>query len=141
MGTITADPITITSAMSIYKVDTSPAALGYVYEEVSDNGIQIDPILFTGEGVGKNILQRKNAKYLYYEIDTGGVDATVTFYVDGTAKSTTFTLNKSTRTRDRLNLPNFEGYRFSMRITCPDRRGTKPVIYQPWAIQYTPYGV
>lgn len=141
MGTITADPIAITSAVSIYSIDTSPAELGYVYEEVDDNGIQIDPVLFTNEGVGKNILQRKNAKYLYYEIDTGGDDVTVTFYVDGTAKSTTFTLNKNGRTRDRINLPNFEGYRFSIRLTCSGRRDTKPVIYQPWAIQYTPYGV
>ncbi len=140
MGTVTADPIEITSAISIYNVDTSPAALGYVYEEVDSNGIQIDPVLFTGEGVGKNILQLKNTKYLYYEIDTGGIDVTVTFYVDGVAQTKTIKLNKDSRERDRIDLPNFEGYRFSIRVTCSDRTGTKPVIYQPWAIQYTPFG-
>lgn len=113
---------------------------GYVYEETTSTGIEVSPVLYTGEKVGQNILQLKNAKYLYYEIDTGGEDVTVTFYVDGTAKSPTITLNESSRKRGRVNLPNFEGYRFSLRVTASAMTSTKPVIYSPWAIQYTPFG-
>jgi hypothetical protein len=115
---------------------------GYQYEMTSGAGTAIDLVLLTGEKVGQNILQRKNIKYLYYDIDTGGLDVTATVYLDGVAQTPTFTINTSTRKRDRIEqIPaSWEGYRISLRLSCAAITGVKPIIYGPWAIQSTPVG-
>jgi hypothetical protein len=113
---------------------------GYQYE-MGTTGTAITLTLLTGEKVGQNILQRKNLKYLYYDIDTGSINVTATIYIDGVAQSPTFTLNTSTRTRDRIDFPNFEGYRISIGLSCASITGLKPIVYAPWAIQSTTVGV
>lgn len=115
---------------------------GYQYTEGSSSGTAFNLSLQTGEKVGSNILQQKNLKYLYYDIDTGNLDVTATIYVDDVAQSLTFTLNTPSRKRDRQELPNFEGYRISIKLDCTGiTQSAHPIIYAPWAIQSTLVGV
>lgn len=134
-------PFTLASALSLYKVDT-PDSLGYAYEE-STTGVEMDVDVKTGEGVGKNILQQKQMKYLYYDINTHGKDVTVTVYIDGVAQTNTITLNTTSRTRARYeDIPDtWQGYRFSLAISCDDLTDDDLEIYSPFAIQYVPFGV
>ena len=94
--------------------------------------------LLTGDQAFKNIAQLKNLEYLFYDINTNGIDVTVTFYVDGVA-GFTLTLNTSTRTRARSErLPQLEGYRFTLGVDCADSQNLK--IYGPWMLEGTPVG-
>ena len=86
-----------------------------------------------------NISQQKNLEYLYYDIDTGGNDVVISFYVDGSLSSYTLTLNTTSRGRKRSPmLPNLEGYRFSIAMACADSADL--VIYAPWSITATLVG-
>jgi len=96
--------------------------------------------LQTGDRAVKDIgiLKMKQTEYLYYDIDTNSEDVTITLYADGTAQSPTITLNTSSRERKRVILPSFQGYRFSMAISCSNADGVS--IYEPWGISFNPYG-
>jgi hypothetical protein len=109
---------------------------GYQYEESGTETIAVS--LRTGDRVAKDVLKQKQTEYLYYDIDTGGVDVTVTVYADDVAQTPTYTLNHSTRTRKRIPLGQFTGYRFSLGITCADSSGL--YIYEPWAISFDNFG-
>ena len=110
---------------------------GYQYENGSTETIPV--ALQTGDRAMKNIVQLKETVYLYYDIDTNGQDAIVTIYADGVAQSPTIKLNHASRVRDRLeNIPKFQGYRFSIGITCVDSQNLK--IYSPWVIKFNPTG-
>jgi hypothetical protein len=134
-------PFTLASSMSIYSVAT-PDSLGYAYEE-STGGSAMDVAVKTGEGVGKNILQQKQMKYLYYDLNTHGKDVTVTVYIDGVEQTNTITLNTTTRERGRYeDIPDtWQGYRFSLSISCDDVTDDDLEIYAPFAIQYVAFGV
>jgi hypothetical protein len=138
---VRAVPFILTSSLSAYNVDT-PDSLGYAYEE-NTTGVEMDVDVKTGEGVGKNILQQKQMKYLYYDINTHGKDVTVTVYIDGVAQTNTITLNTTSRTRARYeDIPDtWQGYRFSLAISCDDLTDDDLEIYSPFAIQYVPFGV
>ncbi|MCP4597052.1 hypothetical protein [Neptuniibacter sp.] len=110
---------------------------GYEYYESGTE--TISTTLQTGDRVFKEALKKKNLEYLYYDIDTGGADVVVTFYVDGTADSTTMTLNTTSRERKRsTHLHLMEGYRHSIKITCSDSEDV--VIYAPWALEASAVG-
>jgi hypothetical protein len=94
--------------------------------------------LETREAICKNIFKQKGLQYLYYDINTNGKDVTVTFYVDDVAQSPVITLNEASRVRERLALASWQGYRISIKIVCADSSGLK--IYEPWGIDYTPFG-
>jgi hypothetical protein len=108
------------------------------YEYTVGGTETIDTTVITGDRVFGNIGKLKNLRYLYSDIDTSSEDVTVTFYVDGTSYFT-LTLNTSSRTRARSEvLPQVEGYRFSLGITCSDAQNVK--IYSPWVLEGTPVG-
>jgi len=135
-------PFTLASTMSIYSVAT-PDSLGYAYEE-STNGSAMDVLVKTGEGVGKNILQQKQVKYIYYDLNTHGKDVALSMYIDGVLQTdTTITLNTTTRTRGRYeDIPDtWQGYRFSIALSSDDLTDDDLEIYTPFAIQYTAFGV
>ena len=138
---VQATPFILVSSMSAYSVET-PDSLGYAYEE-STGGSGMDIAVKTGEGVGKNILQQKQMKYLYYDLNTHGKDVTVTVYIDGVAQTNTITLNTTSRIRGRYeDIPDtWQGYRFSLSISCDDITDDDLEIYAPFAIQYTAFGV
>jgi hypothetical protein len=141
---VTAAPLTLASSghaysVSVIEYDTDT---GYAYEE-SANGAIMDVEAKTGEAVGKNILQLKQMKYLYYDINTHGKDVVITVYIDGVVQTNTITLNTTTRTIGRYeDIPDtWEGYMFSLDISCEDVTDTDLEIYAPFAIQYNSYGV
>ena len=112
------------------------AYAGYEYTEGGTETIATS--VLTGDKGFGNIGQLKNLTYLYYDVDTNGVDLTVTFYVDGVS-SFTMTLNESSRKRARSEkLPQLEGYRFAIGIDCADSQSLK--IYSPWLLEGTPVG-
>jgi hypothetical protein len=113
---------------------------GYAYEE-STTGINQALSFITGEKVDKNILKQKNARYLYYDINTHGKNAILSVYVDGTIQTQTFTLNTTSRTRDRLeNVPNWQGYRFAIGLSVAAVDDTDLEVYAPWGFEFTPFG-
>lgn len=108
---------------------------GYQYE---DGGSEvISTALQTGDKSMKAVMKRKQLQYLFYDVHTGGKNLTVSVYVDGT-NSYSFTLNNSSRTRDRRLLPKLEGYRFSVSLSCADSSGLS--VYEPWGFGYTLVG-
>jgi hypothetical protein len=109
---------------------------GYQYEDGGTQTIALS--VKTGDRAAKNILQQKQLEFLYYDIDTDDTDVTANIYADGTL-AYTVTLNNSSRTRKRINLPSVHGYRFSLELICSDFQGV--VIYSPWAISFNPFGV
>jgi hypothetical protein len=137
---VTNYPFTLTSALSAYSVDT-PESMGYAYEE-GDTGSVMDIEVKTGEVVAKNITQLKQMKYLYYDLNTHGKDVVITVYIDGTAQTNTITLNTTSRTRGRYeDIPDtWQGYRFSLDMTCEDVTDEDLEIYAPFAILYNPFG-
>lgn len=137
---VTNYPFTLTSALSAYSVDT-PESMGYAYEE-GDTGSVMDVEVKTGEVVAKNITQLKQMKYLYYDLNTHGKDVVITVYIDGTAQTNTITLNTTSRTRGRYeDIPDtWQGYRFSLDMTCEDVTDEDLEIYAPFAILYNPFG-
>ena len=94
--------------------------------------------LQTGDKVAKDIAHQKELEYLYYDINTNGKDVIVTFYCDGVAQTPVKILNTSTRTRDRIELPKWQGYRFSLKIDCVDSQSLH--IYSPWMVSCNPFG-
>ena len=108
------------------------------YEYLSGGSETIDFTVISGDRAFGNIGKLKNLRYLYYDIDTDSEDVTVSFYVDGTAYFTE-TLNTSARVRARSQvLPQIEGYRFALGITCADAQNVK--IYSPWVLEATEVG-
>jgi hypothetical protein len=94
--------------------------------------------LQTGDRASKDLPHQKGFEYLYYDIDTNSKDVVLTFYIDGIAQSPTITINTPTRKRDRITLPNWQGYRFSLKIDCADAQNLH--IYSPWSVSATPFG-
>jgi hypothetical protein len=109
---------------------------GYQYEDATTDTIVTS--LQTGDRVMKDITHQKETDYLYYDIDTGGKDVTLTIYADSTAQTPTITLNESTRKRARKQLPKWQGYSFSLGLSCADSVDLK--IYEPWEVGFNPYG-
>ncbi len=122
-----------------YHKDSNHNYFAYTGYEYKDSGTEtISASLQTGDKSFTNITKKKNLEYLYYDINTGGVDVTVAIYVDGVS-TYTITLNESARVRRRSDmLPNLEGYRFSILITAPNASNVK--LYAPWALAGTIVG-
>jgi hypothetical protein len=138
---VTAEPFIITTSLSSLGgiiVD----GLGYVYEE-SISGAGMDVSLRTGSAVMKNILQRKNLKYIYHRINTHGKDVVMAIYIDGVAQTPTFTINTTTLTTMRIeDIPEtWEGYTFEVEISCADVTDDDLEIYAPIALQLVQVGV
>lgn len=108
---------------------------GYQYEEGGSEVIATS--LQTGDKSMKAVMKRKQLQYLFYDVNTGGKNLTVSIYVDGT-NSYSLTLNNSSRTRDRRLLPKLEGYRFSVSLSCADSSGLS--VYEPWGFGYALVG-
>ncbi len=106
---------------------------GYHYENGSSETFAVS--LQTGDRAGKDISHYKHLEYLHYDVNSGGKDVILTFYVDGVAQSPVVILNTSTRTRDRISLPQFQGYRFSIKLDCADAQNL--YIYSPWIVTGT----
>ncbi len=94
--------------------------------------------LQTGDRVAKDIQHQKTLEYLYYDINTNSKDVILTFYVDGVAQTPVKILNTSDRIRDRIDLPKWQGYRFSMKLDCADAQNLH--IYGPWMVSGTSFG-
>lgn len=134
------DPI-IAITKAVAQVERS-LWFGYVHTAANAGGT-IDTALQTKDGTGGDItgiFKRKNAQYLWYDANTNGEDLTVSFYVDGVLQAETVTINTTTRTRDRVDLPNWEGYRFNIRINANDLTTSGMKVYSPWHIVYQPFG-
>ena len=102
---------------------------GYHYEEGGTDTVVLS--IRTGDRAVKNIVKQKQLHYFFYDINTGGKDVVVTIYLDDTSAFTK-TINTSTRTKERVLLPQKSGYRISVAVTATDARGM--TIYEPWAI-------
>jgi hypothetical protein len=109
---------------------------GYQYEETGNETIVTS--LRAGDKAFENVLKQKNALYLYYDVNTNSKDLTATVYVDDVSKQT-LTINTSSRERKRLQLGQYEGYRYSLGLSCADSQSLE--VYAPWAIEATPVGV
>jgi hypothetical protein len=109
---------------------------GYHYTDGGTDTIALS--IQTGDKTAKNIIQQKSLEYLYYDINTGGKNVTVTIYVDDSVAQTII-LNTTTRKRTRMELARKDGYRISLKIDCADAQGV--TIYEPWAVSVTPTGV
>lgn len=108
---------------------------GYQYAETGNETIATS--LQSGGKAFGNLLKQKNLAYLYYDLDSGGADVTVTIYADGSSVHTE-TLNTSSRERKRVGLPQESGYYFHMGLECADSQDLE--IYSPWALESTPFG-
>ena len=108
---------------------------GYQYEETGDETIATS--LRAGDKAFENVLKQKNALYLYYDVNTNSKDLTATIYVDDVSKQT-LTINTSSRERKRLQLGQYEGYRYSLGLSCADSQSLE--VFAPWAIEATPVG-
>ena len=114
------------------------AKSGYEY---SESGTEtISTYLQTGDKGFQSLAKRKNLEYIHYEINTGGVDTVISFYVDGVLSSYTLTLNTSSQVRKRSGkLPiDLEGYKFNLKIACANSSNLK--IYSPWILEATAVG-
>jgi len=122
----------ITSARSFY-TETGTGYLAKSGYEYSVSGTEtIATELLTGDLAFGNITKQKNPTYIFYDIFTNDQDVTVTIYKDGSS-AFTFTINNSARTRKRYGpLPQLDGYRFAVGITCAAASGVE--IYAPWAL-------
>jgi hypothetical protein len=138
---VEAVPFILTSSLYAYSVDL-PDSMGYAYEE-NDTGTSIDLSLQTGDRAGQNILQQKQLKSIYYDVNTHGKDVTLTVYIDDVAQTPTFTINKSSRTRDKIvDIPDvWQGYRYNIKLSCEGVTDDDLEIYEPFALQYTTVGV
>lgn len=117
------------------------AKSGLTYEE-STSGEAINLSLTTGDKVGQGLLVRKNLEYIYYDANTHGKDVTLTVYIDGTAQSPTFTINTSSRTRNRIeDIPiSWEGYRFGIGLSCSSVTDDDLELYAPFALKFKEAG-
>ncbi|MFA5340136.1 MAG: hypothetical protein WC332_00020 [Clostridia bacterium] len=109
---------------------------GYHYEEGGTDTCSLS--IKTGDRPCKDILKEKQLEYLYYDCNTNSKPLIVNIYLDDTLAYTK-TLNNSARTKDRLVLPNKQGYRIYLTITAADARGM--TIYEPWSMSVNPTGV
>lgn len=109
---------------------------GYQYDESGTETIATS--LQTGDRAMGSVLVQKNISKIFYDIDTNGKDVTLTLYADGAACSPTYTLNESSRVRSFFKTASHQGYRFSLALSCSD--STSVIIYEPWGIEYTPFG-
>lgn len=111
---------------------------GYEYTISGTESIATE--MWTGDYAFKDIAKRKLLKYLWYDINTGGEDVTLTLYVDGTSTQT-WTLNTSARVRKREETASWkcEGYRFSLKIACSESSAI--TIYAPWGMDADYVGV
>lgn len=98
--------------------------------------------------IGSNPFKRKCAKYLYYDMNTNNKSVAIQIYVDAIGQEAVTTggqelysttvntgLDGATaiRKRGRIQLPDLEGYNFTVVIyNVTDARGIK--IYQPWGL-------
>lgn len=128
----------IATAHEVYKGDNT-RYLAYAGYEYGESGTEtIATSLLTGDKAFEGIIKRKCLDYLYYDIDTGGVDVTVQIICDGSSAQT-LTLNASSRQRKRAQrLKNIEGYRFSLQVDCADSQNV--FIYSPWVLEGTLVG-
>lgn len=108
---------------------------GYQYEETGNETIAT--FLQSGDKAFGNLIKQKNLSYLFYDLDSGGADVTVTIYADGSSVHTE-TLNTDSRKRKRVGMPQESGYYFGIGITCADSQDLE--IYSPWALETTPFG-
>ena len=138
--TVIASPHIVTSALGAYSV-SQYSLIAHAYEEGS-TGVALDMSVKTGDKVGSNIIQRKQPKYIYYDVNTHGKDITLTVYIDDVAQSPTFKLNTSTRTMRRIeDIPTkWEGYRFAIKLSGEGITDDNLEIYSPFAIAYTGFG-
>jgi hypothetical protein len=102
---------------------------GYHYEEGGADVVSFS--MKTGDRAAKNLMKHKQLEYFFYDINTGGKDVTVSIYIDDESAFTK-TINTSERTKERVQLPQKSGYRFSVEVTAADARGI--TIYEPWAV-------
>jgi hypothetical protein len=109
---------------------------GYHYEEGGSDAVSLS--MRSGDRVCKDVLKQKQLEYLYYDCYTNGKPLVVTIYMDDVLVHT-ITINNSTRTKDRVVLPNKQGYRFYISMTAVDARGM--IIYEPWAISVNITGI
>ena len=109
---------------------------GYQYDESGTETIATS--LQTGDKAMGFILVQKNISKIYYDINTAGEDVTLTLYADGVACTPTYTLNEASRKRSFIKTANHQGYRFSLALSCSD--SSSVIIYEPWGIEYTPFG-
>jgi len=111
---------------------------GYEYTVSGTEAISTD--LWSGDKAFKDITKRKLLKYIYYDINTGGVDVGLSVYVDGVLIQS-WTLNTSGRLRKREETINWkcEGYIFSIALTCSNSSAI--TIYSPWALEADYVGV
>ena len=93
--------------------------------------------LRTGDRVFNEVVKQKSSQFLFYDIDTGGKAVSVGIYVDDTLQETII-LNETSRIRSRTELGRYQGYRYSIEISCSDSTGVS--IYSPWAIEASPTG-
>lgn len=110
------------------------------YEYTISGTESITTSIRTGDYAFKDITKRKALRYFWYDINTGGVDVTVTVYVDGTSTQT-YTINTSSRVRKREETLSWkcEGYRFSLGIDCTNSSAI--TIYSPWGLEADYVGV
>lgn len=92
----------------------------------------------TGDRVCKDLTQQKQLEYFYYDCFTNDKDLKINIYIDDVLQHT-ITLNNSARTKDRVTLPNKQGYRISVNVSADDFRGM--TIYEPWVLSVNPTGV
>ena len=109
---------------------------GYHYKNGTTETIAVS--LQTGDKVNKDLTKHKALEYLYYDINTNSKNVLATFYVDGTAQTPVKILNTSSRKRDRVELPRWQGYRYSIKLTCADAKDLH--IYGPWFVASTNTG-
>lgn len=117
------------------------AKSGLTYEE-GTSGEAINLSLTTGDKTGQGLLVRKNLEYIYYDANTHGKDVTLTVYIDGIVQSPTFTINTSSRTRNRIeDIPlDWEGYRFSIGLSCSSVTDDDLELYAPFALKFKEAG-
>jgi hypothetical protein len=137
-------------SMKFYNSDFLPTAMqfhfptgiyyygksGYHYKDGTTETFSAS--LQTGDKANKDLTHQKELEYLYYDINTGGKDVIVTFYCDGTAQTPVLKINESTRKRDRLTLPKWHAYRYSIKIDCADAKDLH--IYGPWFVSANNFG-
>jgi hypothetical protein len=137
--TVTAEPFIVTTDLSSDGAVIF-AGFGYVYEEDS-TGAVMDIAVRTKAKIGGNLLKRKALKYIYHMMNTHGKDVTMTIYVDGVAQTPAFTINTTVRKMTRIeDIPNFEGYKFDIRLTGESITDSDLEIYSHLALEYVPYG-
>lgn len=116
---------------------------GITYEEsATTGGSSIDCELKTGSKFGGNVYQKKQVKYVFWDMNTHGKDVVLTAYIDGTASSSTITINTDAREKGREeDVPfDWEGYIFDFDLKCSSVTDDDLEIYSPLTIEYVTSG-